>query len=147
VVLRALRRENVEGHKVNDLSDSAIKDRNLYIGPRFYRKKMGLATEATATACTGEQETPASADSAVSQSLKLLAEIQAAIRAGDVKTIRRTADALRSSITSVLAKEAFLAASTLENTVHEDDLANAQDACRRLREALASLHPPTEELP
>jgi HPt (histidine-containing phosphotransfer) domain-containing protein len=93
----------------------------------------------------GESGTPSSADSPVGQSLKLLTEIQGAIKAGDLKTIRRTADALKSSITSVLAKEAFLAASALENTVREDDLANAQDACRRLRDALASLNPPTEE--
>jgi len=113
---------------------SAIKNRNLYLGSM------------PATMDDGENGTPASADSGVSQSLKLLVEIQAAIRNGAVKTICRTAEALKSSITSVLAKEAFLAASTLENTVHEDDLANAQDACRRLREALASLHPPTEEI-
>jgi len=108
------------------------------------RKKIDRI-DATATMRDGENGTPSSADSPVGQSLKLLTEIQAAIRAGDLKTIRRTADALKSSITSVLAKEAFLAASALENTVREDDLANAQDACRRLRDALASLNPPTEE--
>lgn len=133
---------------------SAIKGRNLYLWPRLYRMSvMGPArkkidrTDATATLRAGEKDTPDSADSAVSQSLKLLAEIQAAIGNGDVKTICRPAEALRGCITSVLAKEAFLAASALENTVHEEDLANAQDACRRLREALASLHPSTEELP
>ena len=89
--------------------------------------------------------TPDPADSGVSQGLKLLLEIQAAIKAGDVKAVGRKADALKSSLTSVLAKEAYLAASTLENTTHEEDLAKARDACRRLREALASLYPPTEE--
>jgi len=78
---------------------------------------------------------------ALTKSRRLLAEIQAAIRAGDVKTIRQTADALKACITSVLAKEAFEAASTLEKTLHEDDLTRAQDACRRLRDAINSLNP------
>jgi CheY-like chemotaxis protein len=83
------------------------------------------------------------ADSAVSQSLKLLSQIRAAISAGDVQTIRHAADALKGSITSVLAKEAFEAASTLEKTVDEDDLVRAQETCRRLREAVISLNPST----
>jgi HPt (histidine-containing phosphotransfer) domain-containing protein len=83
---------------------------------------------------------------ALTESLRLLAEIQAAISAGDVKAIRQTGDTLKGSITSVLAKEAFNAASTLERTLHEDDLASAQDACRRLREAINSLNRGREHL-
>jgi hypothetical protein len=77
---------------------------------------------------------------ALTQCLKLLGEVQAAIRTGDVKAIRQSADMLKGSITSVLAKEAFEVASTLEETMHEDDLARAQDACRRLRAAIASFN-------
>jgi two-component system, sensor histidine kinase and response regulator len=85
--------------------------------------------------------TPTVEDAALTESLKLLAEIQAAIGAGDVTAIRHTADSLKGPITSVLAKEAFEAAYTLEQTLHEDDLARAQDACRRLRAAVTSLNP------
>src|SRR5579863_2444203 len=76
-----------------------------------------------------------------SQAFKLLAQVQAAIEAGDLKSLRQTSDALKGSITSLLVNQAFEAASTLEKTVSEDDLARAQDACRRLREALSSLDP------
>jgi hypothetical protein len=83
---------------------------------------------------------------ALTESLRLLGEIQAAISARDVKAIGQTGDTLKGSITSVLAKEAFNAASTIEKTLHEDDLASAQDACRRLREAINSLNPARERL-
>jgi two-component system, sensor histidine kinase and response regulator len=87
------------------------------------------------------QQTPTVDAYALTESRRLLAEIQAAIRAGDVKTIRQTADALKACITAALAKEAFEAASMLEKTLHEDDLARAQDACRRLRDTINSLNP------
>jgi hypothetical protein len=82
-----------------------------------------------------------------SQAFKLLAEVQAAIEAGDLKALRRTSDALKGSITSLLVNQAFEAASTLERTLSEDDLARAQDACRRLREALNSLDPNAAKSP
>jgi len=85
--------------------------------------------------------TPLAKDYAFTHSLTLLAQIQAAVRAGEVNTIRHAADALKGSITSVLAKEAFEAISTLEETVHEGDFARADDACRRLRAAISSLNP------
>jgi hypothetical protein len=75
------------------------------------------------------------------QSRELLAEIQAAIRAGDIEAIRHSAAALKGCITSALAKGAFEAATTLEKTLHEDDLSRAQDACRRLRDTINSLNP------
>lgn len=71
--------------------------------------------------------------------MKLLAQIQIAIGEGDIATIRQIADALKGSLTSLLAKQAFEAASALENTLREEDLAHAQDACRRLHAALSSL--------
>jgi hypothetical protein len=74
-----------------------------------------------------------------SQAFQLLAEAQAAIEARDLTALRRTSNALKRSITSLLANRAFEAASTLERTLSEDDLAGAQEACRRLREALSSL--------
>ena len=67
-------------------------------------------------------------DDPVTRSLKLLDVIRSAIKAGDVETIRQTGDALKGCITSVLAKEALIAASALEKTEHEDDLGRAQDA-------------------
>ena len=79
-------------------------------------------------------------NNALTQCRNLIVEIQTAIKAGDVKTIRNKADALKGYITSVLAKEAFEAAATLEKTLNEDDLARAQDACQRLRAAIDSLN-------
>jgi len=64
-----------------------------------------------------------------SEAFTLLAEIQAAIKAGDLNTLRRTSVALKGAVTSLLANQAFEAASTLERTLCEDDLARAQDAC------------------
>jgi HPt (histidine-containing phosphotransfer) domain-containing protein len=84
---------------------------------------------------------PAVQDDVLNRSLKLLEVIQTAIRAGDVDTIRHTTEALKGSITSLLAREALNAAATLEKAEHEDDLDRAQDACRRLRAAIASLNP------
>jgi hypothetical protein len=80
-------------------------------------------------------------DQALTASLKLLLEIQAAIQSSDPKTIRHAAGALKASITSVLAKEAFDLAALLEKILQDGDLACAEDACRRLRAALKSLHP------
>lgn len=82
-----------------------------------------------------------------SQALKLLAEVQAAIEAGDLDALRHTSDALKGLITSLLANRAFETASILEKTLSEDDLARAQDACRRLREALTALQPAGAERP
>ena len=79
--------------------------------------------------------------SAVTRCLALLSEIQAAIRAGDVKNVRHGADALKGAITSILAKETFGTVSMLENTLQEADLARAEDACHRLKDALSSLIP------
>jgi hypothetical protein len=76
-----------------------------------------------------------------SQAFQLLAEVQAAIKAGDLNSLRHASEALKGSITSLLANQAFEAVSTLEGTLGEGDLARAQDACRRLREALSSLNP------
>jgi HPt (histidine-containing phosphotransfer) domain-containing protein len=76
---------------------------------------------------------------------KLLEQIQVAIEAGDLSTIRHTADALKGPITSVFANEAFAAAATLENTLHECDLVLAQDACRRLRALVNSLNPTSKQ--
>jgi hypothetical protein len=84
--------------------------------------------------------------SALTRCLTLLSEIQAAIEAGDVKKVRQGADALKGPITSVLAKETFGTVSMLENTLRGADLARAEDACRRLREAVSSLNPPEEEV-
>jgi hypothetical protein len=84
---------------------------------------------------------PAGEDDALTRSLKLLEVIQAAIRAGEVDTIRHTSEALKGSITSVLAREACAAASTLENSEREEDLVRAEDACRRLQAAITSLNP------
>lgn len=107
--------------------------------------------EATTAICDREKVTgarpldtvasPGGEDDALSRSQKLLEVIQAAIRAGDVDAIRETSEALKGSITSVLAREAFAAASTLEKAEHEEDLVRAEDACRRLQAAITSLNP------
>ena len=71
----------------------------------------------------------------------LLAEVQAAINAGDVDTLRDSSNALRGLITALFANQAFEVASRLERALNEDDLLRAEDACRRLRETLTALHP------
>jgi hypothetical protein len=78
---------------------------------------------------------------AVDQSWQLLREIEAAIQAGDAKTLRSASQSLKGSITSVLAQQAFEAASMLEKGIDEGDLDLAQDACLRLRNAINCLHP------
>jgi two-component system, sensor histidine kinase and response regulator len=120
---------------IERLTKAALKDSGYQVRPgqQTLKQEDVFATMADrASLAPGD-------DYALTQSLKLLAEIQTAIRAGDVSAIRHTADALKGSITSVLAKKAFEAASTLEKTVHEVDLARAKDACRCLRAAIASL--------
>ena len=71
----------------------------------------------------------------------LLAEVQAAINAGDLDTLRDSSNALRGLITALFANQAFEVASRLERALNEDDLLRAEDACRRLRETLTALHP------
>jgi two-component system, sensor histidine kinase and response regulator len=73
------------------------------------------------------------------KSLNLLGTIETAIAGRDLKAIRAHAGAMKGSITSLIAKGAFEAASTLASTDQEDDLARAEDALRCLHEALMSL--------
>jgi two-component system sensor histidine kinase/response regulator len=75
----------------------------------------------------------------LAKSLSSLGEIEAAIAGRDLKAIRAHASAMKGSITSLIAKGAFEAASTLANAAQEDDLARAEEACRCLQEALTSL--------
>ena len=93
-----------------------------------------------ATTTIRDREKDAVEDDPVTRSLKLLDVIRSAIKAGDVETIREPGDALKGCITSVLAKEALIAASELEKAEHEDDLGRAQDACQRLQAAITSLN-------
>jgi len=74
-----------------------------------------------------------------SQALKLLAEAQTAIDAGDLDALRRSSDALTGLITSLFANQAFEAASSIEKTLQEEDLERAREVCRRLRETLTVL--------
>jgi hypothetical protein len=76
----------------------------------------------------------------VVQNWRLLEEIEAAIRSGDVNALGSASKALKGSITSALAQQAFEVASILENTLDEDHLERALDACRRLRDAINALH-------
>jgi two-component system, sensor histidine kinase and response regulator len=77
--------------------------------------------------------------STLSQSLTSLGAIQTAIEGRDLKAIRSHASAMKGSITSLIAKGAFEAASTLASTGQEDELPRAEDAFRCLHEALTSL--------
>jgi hypothetical protein len=94
-----------------------------------------------ATTIIRDRESDAAEDHPATRSLKLLDVVRSAIKAGDVETVRRTGDALKGCITSVLAREALIAASALEKAEHEGDLGRAQDACQRLQSAIASLNP------
>ena len=76
-----------------------------------------------------------------SEALQLLADVQRAIGAGDMDALRHSSDALRGLMTALLANRAFETAARLEKTLNEEDLEQALDACRRLRETLAALHP------
>ena len=76
---------------------------------------------------------------ALAQSLTLLGRIETAIACRDLKAIRTQATAMKGSITSVIAKGAFEAASVLASTNREEGLDRAEDARRCLQDALASL--------
>ncbi|HEX5227884.1 MAG TPA: hypothetical protein VFW44_09245 [Bryobacteraceae bacterium] len=86
-------------------------------------------------------------DAAFAESLRLISEIQTAIRNRDVKLVRQKGDLLKGAITSVLAKAAFEAASTLEKASSEDQLVDARDACQRLEAAIQSLNAETLKEP
>jgi len=75
------------------------------------------------------------------QALKLLAEAQSAIDAGDLDALQHSSDALKGLITALLANQAFEAATRLEKTLREGDLEGALDSCRRLRDTLIALQP------
>jgi CheY-like chemotaxis protein len=76
---------------------------------------------------------------ALAKSLGTLQAIETAIAGRDLKAIRAHASAMKGSITSLIAKRGFEAASILASTAHEDDLARAEDAFRCLHEALTTL--------
>jgi two-component system sensor histidine kinase/response regulator len=76
---------------------------------------------------------------ALAKSLSLLQTIETAIAGRDLEAIRVHAGAIKGSITSLIAKGGFEAASILASTAHEDDFARAEDAFRRLHDALTSL--------
>lgn len=86
-------------------------------------------------------------DATLADSVKLLSEIQAAIHTRDLNVVRQKADLLKGAITSVLAKAAFEAASRLESTFDENELAHAREACQRLEGAILSLHATVLEEP
>ena len=75
----------------------------------------------------------------LTHNIKLLQEIESAIQSKDLKSIRDRASAMKGSLTSLIAKGAFEAATALESAAQEDGLPRAQAACHSLRGALASL--------
>jgi two-component system sensor histidine kinase/response regulator len=77
--------------------------------------------------------------SILSQSLTALEAIQTAISDRDLNAVRAHASGMKGSVTSLIAKGAFEAASTLASTAREEDLGRAEDALRCLQEALMSL--------
>jgi signal transduction histidine kinase/CheY-like chemotaxis protein len=77
--------------------------------------------------------------SALAQNLSLLSQIETAIEGGDVKSIQALAGAIKGSVTSLIAKGAFQAASILANTAEESELSRAEDALRSLQDAVVSL--------
>jgi two-component system sensor histidine kinase/response regulator len=77
--------------------------------------------------------------SALAQSLAFLGGIETAIAGKDFKAIRTHASAMKGSVTSVIAKGAFEAASILASTDREEGLDRAEDVRRCLQDALLSL--------
>ena len=77
--------------------------------------------------------------SALAQSLTSLEAIESAIAGVDLKAIRAHANAMKGSVTSLIAKGAFEAATILASTAQEDELPRAADAARCLHDALVSL--------
>jgi CheY-like chemotaxis protein len=75
----------------------------------------------------------------LAKSLSSLGAIETAIAGRDLKAIRTHGSAMKGSITSLIAKGAFEAASTLASAAQEGDLARAEDAFRCLHKALTSL--------
>jgi two-component system sensor histidine kinase/response regulator len=78
-------------------------------------------------------------NSVLAQSMTLFEDIETAIANRDLEAMRAHAGAIKGPITSLIAKDAFEAVSILSNTTQESDLPRAEDAVRRLNDALASL--------
>jgi two-component system, sensor histidine kinase and response regulator len=79
------------------------------------------------------------ATSAFAQNLTVLNQIATAIEGGDVRSIQALAGAMKGSVTSLIAKGAFQAASILADTAEESELSRAEDALRSLQDAVVSL--------
>jgi signal transduction histidine kinase/CheY-like chemotaxis protein len=79
------------------------------------------------------------ATSALAQNLSLLSQIETAIEGGDLKSIQALAGTLKGSVTSLIAKGAFQAASILADIAQENELSRAEDALRCLQDAVGSL--------
>jgi two-component system sensor histidine kinase/response regulator len=109
--------------------------------PGAYRAEAAPDEKPAEIAKPGPQGDPGKSReiSLLAQSLTMLGAVQTAIADKDLDAIRTQAGAMKGSITSLIAKGAFEAASILASTAQENDLARAEDACRSLREALTSL--------
>lgn len=77
--------------------------------------------------------------SPLAASLSLLGEVQAAIEAKDLSTMRARASAIKGPVTSLVASGAFDAASVLATTTRETELGRAELALYRLQRAVVSL--------
>jgi two-component system sensor histidine kinase/response regulator len=77
---------------------------------------------------------------------KLLDEIRRAIERQDALALERAAHTLKGSVSNFVAREAFLAATELENMATRRDLALAPRACGELAGTLERLRPALESL-
>jgi CheY-like chemotaxis protein len=81
------------------------------------------------------------ADLFLAECPKLMAEVHQAVRAGDASRLRRSAHALKGSVSNFGAAEATAAAQHLEQMGRRQDLSGAEEAWAALQQAMRRLEP------
>ena len=110
-----------------------------YLAKPFRSHELFDAIERLTTPAPAPEPEGVRGASALAQNLSLLSQIETAIEGGDLKSIQALAGAVKGSVTSLIAKGAFQAASILADTAEESELSRAEDALRSLQDAVLSL--------
>jgi CheY-like chemotaxis protein len=110
-----------------------------YLAKPFRSRELFDAIERLAAPVPAREPEVVRGASALDENLSLLSQIETAIEGGDLKSIQALAAAMKGSVTSLIAKGAFQAASILASTAEENELSRAEDALRSLQGAVVSL--------
>jgi two-component system sensor histidine kinase/response regulator len=110
-----------------------------YLAKPFRSRELFDAIERLAAPVPAREPEVVRSASALDENLSLLSQIETAIEGGDLKSIQALAAAMKGSVTSLIAKGAFQAASILASTAEENELSRAEDALRSLQGAVVSL--------